>query len=198
MALKIAVIDLGAQYSHLIWRNIRDLDCETKLLKKDISFEDIDHYDGVVFSGGPSSVFKDTYGICEILLEKKKKGECKKPMMGICLGHQLIAHRLSGKVEKGKSAEYGITNLKLIGNGGTLLKGMPREFNAWASHFDTVKELPAGFQNLAESPECSCEAMENNELRIYSTQFHPEVWHTENGVKVLENFLKVVEISRAD
>jgi GMP synthase (glutamine-hydrolysing) len=107
------------------------------------------------------------------------------------LGHQLIAHSLGGKVERGKSAEYGISRIE-VDEEGVLLEGMPKSFNAWVSHFDEVVSMPYGFARLAHSNSCKIEAMENAAKKIFSVQFHPEVWHTENGERILENFLKQV------
>lgn len=189
MPKKILVFDLGGQYAHLLWRSFRDLGCETKLVKKELALDQALAADGFVISGGPSSVTKDSYGVCEEIVSLAMRSELDKPVLGICLGHQLIAHRFGGKVQKGISGEYGIAEVK-VKSEGTILSGMGKEFKAWASHFDTVSEVPSGFSNLASAQHCFSEAMENPKLRVFSTQFHPEVWHTQNGVRVFENFLK--------
>lgn len=188
MSKKIIVFDLGGQYAHLIWRNFRDLECDVLLVKKDLQAKKVLEADAFVISGGPSSVTKDSYGVCEMLLAQAKAGTLGKPILGICLGHQLIAHRFGGRVQRGASGEYGITKI-IVHNEGALLKGMGSFFNAWASHFDTVSKAPEGFSILASAEGCACEAMENINLNVFSTQFHPEVWHTQNGVKIFQNFL---------
>ena len=112
------------------------------------------------------------------------------PLLGICFGHQLIAHALGGKVEKGKSAEYGIAKITIDDADG-IFAGVPREINAWVSHFDEVKKIPEGFVSLAHSQTCAHEAMRHKTKKIFGVQFHPEVWHTEHGEEILRNFLGV-------
>lgn len=184
--MPILIIDMGSQYTHVIWRTCRELSHEGKIVPKTVSREDLDASEAVILSGGPSSVTKDDFHSLPGFIR-----ETKKPILGICLGHQLIAHSLSGKVVKGKNAEYGISRID-IDEPGVLLSGIPSPFNAWVSHFDEVQQMPEGFVSLAHSDTCAHEAMENPARNIFSVQFHPEVWHTENGEKILENFLKRV------
>jgi len=184
--MPILIVDMGSQYTHVIWRAVRDLGKEGKIVQKDVSAKELSSATAVILSGGPSSVTKDNFHSLPAFI----KG-AKVPILGICLGHQLIAHTLGGKVVKGKNAEYGLSKIE-VDKPGVLLAGLPRTFSAWVSHFDEVVKMPAGFVSLAHSDTCSTEAMENVKLRLFSTQFHPEVWHTENGEKILENFLKQV------
>lgn len=188
----IYVIDLGGQYAHVIWRTIRDLGKEVVIVPKDSKFEKIKNADAIIFSGGPGSVPSEKFGVVETVIEKIKKNEFNKPVLGICLGHQLIAHRFGGKVEKGKHAEYGTMKI-VVDLEDELFKGIPKEFNVWVSHFDEVKELPKEFIGLAHSEVCKFEAIKHKEKNIFGVQFHPEVWHTENGEKILENFLGLVK-----
>ncbi len=190
--MKIILFDLGGQYAHLIWRTLRDLEIECDMVPKDYPLEHSLKADALVFSGGPSSVSKENYSTCEAILELKKTKGLKIPLFGICLGHQLIAHRLGGRVARGERGEYGLTEIEIVENG-LLLKGLPTRFRAWASHFDTVEEIPTSFTNLARSDACRCEAMESQKMKVFSTQFHPEVWHTEYGLKIFENFLEAVD-----
>ena len=185
-AMPNLIVDMGSQYSHVIWRSVRDLSREGKIVPKDVSQKELSSAEAIILSGGPSSVTKDNFH--SIPNQIKKSGM---PILGICLGHQLIAHSLGGKVVKGKSAEYGISKI-VVDEGGVLLSGLPKSFNAWVSHFDEVAAMPPGFVRLAHSETCGVEAMENAKRKIFSVQFHPEVWHTENGEKILQNFLSQV------
>jgi GMP synthase (glutamine-hydrolysing) len=179
----ILIIDMGSQYTHVIWRTCRELGHEGKIVPKQVARSELDAAGAVILSGGPSSVTKDDFHSLPDFIRSYSK-----PVLGICLGHQLIAHSLGGKVVKGKNAEYGISKIE-VDKPGALLEGLPPSFNAWVSHFDEVVKMPAGFVSLAHSDTCSVEAMEMPSRKLFSTQFHPEVWHTENGEKILENFL---------
>ena len=203
----ILIIDNGSQYTHLIKRNCRDLgfDSETISNKKKLSEVKnlVKNAEKIILSGGPSSVYASNNGLGEEIIRKiafghqqsamgprlKAEGS-RQPILGICFGHQLIAHLLGGRVEKGTSAEYGLTKI-YVDEADVLFAGLPKEFNAWASHYDEVNALPKDFVALAHSNICKIEAMKHKTLPIFSVQFHPEVWHTENGEKILENFLKV-------
>ena len=184
----ILIIDMGSQYTHVIWRTCRDLGQEGKIVPKSISRDELDAAGAVILSGGPSSVTKDDFHSLPAFIREKP---ADKAVLGICLGHQLLAHTLGGKVVKGKNAEYGISKIE-VDKPGELLAGVPTPFNAWVSHFDEVREMPKGFASLAHSDTCAHEAMEMPLKKIFSVQFHPEVWHTEHGEKILENFLKQV------
>jgi GMP synthase (glutamine-hydrolysing) len=186
--MAILIVDMGSQYTHVIWRTCRDLGHDGKIAPKTVARAELDSADAVILSGGPSSVTKDDFHALPAFIREKPDG---KAVLGICLGHQLIAHTLGGKVVKGKNAEYGISRIE-VDRPGVLLEGVPGSFSAWVSHFDEVKRMPAGFTALAHSDTCGVEAMEAPVRKLFSTQFHPEVWHTENGERILENFLKKV------
>ena len=181
--MAILIVDMGSQYTHVIWRTLRELGREGKIVPKDVSSKELSFADAIILSGGPSSVTTDNFHNLPAFIKASPK-----PILGICLGHQLIAHSLGGKVVKGKSAEYGISKISLDEQG-VILAGMPRAFNAWVSHFDEVSKMPAGFFRLAHSDTCGIEAMENPGKKIFSVQFHPEVWHTEGGERIISNFL---------
>ncbi len=190
---KILIFDNGSQYTHLIKRNCRDLDFDAEIInaKADESaLEKINEYDKIIISGGPSSVYLDKPTLCNRLVELIKEGKIKKPLLGICYGQQLIAHVFGAKVANGKSAEYGMSKIKIIKKDALLFKEVPTQITAWVSHFDEVKEIPRGFVVTAKSDTCEIEGLENKEMKIYSIQFHPEVWHTEFGEKIIKNFLE--------
>ncbi len=192
--IMIIIIDAGSQYTHLIKRNFRDLDKEAEIINAREPYENvrekIEDAEKIVLSGGPSSVSEDKDSLVRIIAEKIKSGEINVPLLGICYGYQMIADVWGAKVDKGKSAEYGVSEIT-IDNEDVILKGLPKKFKAWVSHFDEVKELPEGFESLAHSEICGMEAMRHMEKPIFGVQFHPEVWHTEHGERILENFVKV-------
>ena len=190
----IIIIDAGSQYTHLIKRNFRDMDKEAEIVNAREPYESvkekIESAERIVLSGGPSSVSVDKDSLVRIISEKVKSGEINAPLLGICYGHQMIADVWGAKVDKGKSAEYGVSEIT-IDSEDVILKGMPSKFKAWVSHFDEVKEVPEGFEALAHSETCKVEAMRHMEKPVFGVQFHPEVWHTEKGELILKNFSKV-------
>ncbi len=190
----IVIIDAGSQYTHLIKRNFRDMNKDTEIInakeKYDSVRETIEKAERIVLSGGPSSVLTDKTSLARVVSEKVKADEIAIPLLGICYGHQMIAHVWGGKVERGRSAEYGICEIT-VDNEDKILKGIPHKFRAWVSHFDEVKELPRDFDILAHSETCKIEAFAHRKKLVFGVQFHPEVWHTENGEIILKNFAEV-------
>ncbi|MDO8554242.1 MAG: glutamine-hydrolyzing GMP synthase [Candidatus Micrarchaeota archaeon] len=187
------IVDHGSQYTHLIKRNCRDLGYDAEIVNSKtgkLSEINITEIKKIILSGGPSSVYANSNGLGEEIAKKVATSEIKVPILGICFGHQLLAHVFGGKVEKGKSAEYGLSRIT-IDDEDLLLSGIPKEFNAWTSHFDEVNELPKKFIALAHSDSCKYEAMRHETRNIFGLQFHPEVWHTEHGEQILKNFLEL-------
>ncbi|MEM4389947.1 MAG: GMP synthase subunit A [Candidatus Micrarchaeia archaeon] len=187
----IAIIDNGGQYTHVIWRTVRELDFEARIFPKETPFASLSTPKAFILSGGPGSAYRDEFYVNKDIILGAARGILTQPVLGICQGHQLIAHYLGGKVERGKSAEYGVQKI-IVDEPDLLFKGLPSSFNAWVSHFDEVKELPPGFVSLAHSSVCKFEAMRHIERNIFGVQFHPEVWHTEGGERILDNFLSLV------
>ena len=190
----ILIIDNGSQYTHLIMRNCRDMDYDSTIVNNNSEYERSvkpieDDIEYVILSGGPGSVYAGHNGLSEEVAKKVINGEKNWPLFGICFGHQVIAKVSGATVGRGKSAEYGISEV-IIDKEDRIFKDMPRRFKAWVSHFDEVKDVPEGFIPLAHSESCAIEAMAHKEKQIYSVQFHPEVWHTEYGDRVIENFLE--------
>ncbi|MFH2106395.1 MAG: glutamine-hydrolyzing GMP synthase [Candidatus Micrarchaeota archaeon] len=190
----ILIIDNGSQYTHLIKRNCRDLGFEAMIFNNSKQFSEIKNIiknaEKIILSGGPSSVNAGNLGLSEEIVKKINVERIEMPILGVCFGHQLFAHLLGGNVEKGESAEYGICEID-VDSEDVLFKGVPKKFNAWVSHFDTVKIMPKDFVSLAHSKTCAHEAMRHETRNIFGVQFHPEVWHTEHGEKILANFLKI-------
>ncbi|OGC79705.1 MAG: glutamine-hydrolyzing GMP synthase [candidate division Zixibacteria bacterium RBG_16_40_9] len=180
----ILILDFGSQYTQLIARRVREqkVFCEIypgNLLVK--SFPK--NLKGIILSGGPSSVFDP-----EAPLVSKEIFNLKLPVLGICYGLQLTAHLLGGKVVKSQTREYGKAILQ-IQQDSELFQDCPKTFQVWMSHGDSVISLPDGFKALAKTETLNFAAIENKEKKIYGVQFHPEVIHTENGKKILQNFL---------
>ncbi|HLC68468.1 MAG TPA: GMP synthase subunit A [Candidatus Bilamarchaeaceae archaeon] len=184
----ILIVDLGSQYTHLIKRNCRDLDFEATIINDSQTAYQPENVEKIILSGGPKSVYNRKPALSERMVEHAAAENM--PLLGICFGHQLLAHQLGGKVERGKSAEYGLTKI-YVDKEDILLRGLPKTFNAWASHFDEVITLPRDFAQLAHSEINQFEAMKHKTKALFGLQFHPEVWHTENGERILENFLKI-------
>ncbi|HZX20020.1 MAG TPA: glutamine-hydrolyzing GMP synthase [archaeon] len=179
---KIIVLDFGGQYTHLLARRIRELGVYSEIKAPTVSSEELHDAKGIILSGGPQSVYDE-----DAIAFNPELFEVGIPILGLCYGQQLIAHELNGKVEKGKVKEFGSANLKAGNN--VLFNGLPKEFTVWMSHGDTVESLPKGFENIGETEDCANAAIMNEEKQIYGLQFHPEVSHTQNGLKILSNFV---------
>jgi len=182
----IAVLDFGGQYCHLISRRIRDFGVFSQVLSSDATkkeLEKIPGLKGIILSGGAASVYDSNAPKCsnEIL-------HAGVPVLGICYGHQLIAHLEKGKVVSGKAGEYGLTELKVL-NHSTLLAGLNSTESVWMNHRDIVEKPPKDFDVIASTLHSPVAAFENAGKKIFGVQFHPEVIHTSNGNKILENFV---------
>ena len=190
----ILIVDNGSQYTHLIKRNCRELGREAEMIYAKADYTHVEEMlktgvERIIISGGPKSVYEEAPNIGTKICEKVRDGEIRLPLLGICYGHQMIAHVFGGEVKKGKSAEYGVGEID-IDEEDTLFKGVPKKLKAWVSHYDQVVKLPEGFTSTAHSNVCAIEAMTHNERPIYGIQFHPEVWHTEHGEQILKNFIE--------
>jgi len=182
---KVLVLDFGAQYVQLIVRRIREQRVYAEMTPYDTPLDRIldERPLAVVLSGGPSSVYEAGAPTVDPGLF-----EAGVPVLGICYGHQLMAHVLGGEVEPGEHREFGRTDLA-IDDPGDLLKGVPDETTCWMSHGDRVVAVPAGFRSLAHTAHTPVAAMADPQRRLYGVQFHPEVQHTPDGPQILHNFL---------
>ena len=190
--VKIIVIDNGGQWTHREWRTLKYLDVDTKILPNTAFFEDIinEDVDGLVLSGGaPRIGLKGKLGNCE---EYMKKAEF--PILGICAGHQFMARFFGGQAKPSKIPEYGKVELKITKND-KIFDKVPEKSIVWESHNDEVSKLPDSFDRLAESNDCKIQAMKHKQKPFYGLQFHPEVEHTEYGVQIFKNFIKICESS---
>ena len=181
----ILVIDFGGQYNQLIARRVRECGVYCEIVPYTYTLEQIKAKNpkGIIFTGGPNSVYaeetpKVDAGVFELGV----------PVLGICYGHQFMAHTLGGHVESAGISEFGKTSVELQTDC-SLFKGVEGRNICWMSHNDYVSEVPEGFQTYAMTSECPVAAMINDERKLYGVQFHPEVEHTPFGRKMLSNFL---------
>lgn len=181
----VLIIDFGGQYSQLIARRVRECGIYCEIVPYTYSLEKIraKNPKGIIFTGGPKSVSEEGAPTVD-----SKIFELNIPILGICFGHQLIAHLLGGEVKSSDRREYGKTDVNLAEDS-ALFKGMERKKQCWMSHTYYVSKVPEGFTVTASSEECPTAAMSNRERNIYGVQFHPEVEHTPFGKDMLKNFL---------
>ena len=180
---RIAVLDSGGQYCHLIARKIRELGVYAEILPIDVDPEELRPYKGVILSGGPSSVYSSgSPQPADSLFELRK------PMLGICYGHHLMAQYLSGVVEGATGYEFGQAVLH-VRREDPLFVDTPGDQRVWMSHGDHVSDLPPGFEVIASTDDCEVAAMGDAERKYYGFQFHPEVVHSQHGAAILENFV---------
>ena len=182
---KILILDFGSQYTQLIARRIREANVYCEIHPYNYSIENIKEFkpNGIIISGGPMSVYDDNSP--EINPEIFK---IDIPILGICYGLQLIARYFGGRVEPAKSREYGKAELQLLGYS-KIFDSVRNNTIVWMSHGDYITKLPEGFSINAKtenSPICS---ISNSVKQIYGLQFHPEIAHTEEGSKIIKNFV---------
>ncbi|AQL42239.1 GMP synthase [Halorientalis sp. IM1011] len=180
---RIDVVDNHGQFTHLEHRALRDLGVDVELIDNTTPPEEIDA-DGLVLSGGPDI---DDIGNCPDYLDLDV------PVFGICLGMQLIADELGGRIGEGDYGGYADVTVEITDDTDPLIGSLAPETRVWASHADEVKEVPDGFTRTATSDVCGVEAMSDRDRDLYGVQWHPEVSHTEEGEAVFENFLSVCE-----
>ena len=183
MQNKVLIVDFGSQYTQLIARRIRELFIYCEISPFNNIPEDLNQYKAIVLSGSPFSVNQENSP--EINL-KIILGNI--PVIAICYGAQLIAKSLNGKVENSNSREYGRANLSFIEKDCKLLHNIKINNQVWMSHGDTITTLPDGAKVIASTDSVKNAAYSIDSLNLYALQFHPEVFHTDNGLKIFENF----------
>ena len=181
----VLVVDFGAQYAQLIARRVREASIYSEIVPHTITAAELKAKNpaAIILSGGPSSVYES--GSPQLDPEILELGI---PILGICYGFQVLAQALGGKVDQTGKREYGATDLEVSGSG-TLLAGQPDLQVCWMSHGDQVVAAPEGFDVLASTKTTPVAAFESKSKRIYGVQWHPEVKHSQQGQKVLTNFL---------
>ncbi len=194
---KLLIVDFGSQYTHLICRRVRELKVLAEIVPWDSISETLfekGDIRGIILSGGPRSIHEDNAprldsDILNYLVEHSI------PILGICYGHQLLAHLFGGRVEKSEKREYGPAVLEVISDS-LLLRGLPKRVRVWMSHGDLVTGLPKGFKVIGKTENCPIAAYESLDKLVFGVQFHPEVKHTEFGLKILDNFLDICGFRR--
>jgi GMP synthase (glutamine-hydrolysing) len=186
----ILILDFGSQYNQLIGRRIREMEVYSEIIPFNTPLEEIlaKKPAGIILSGGPSSVNSENGNLIS-----KELLESGIPILGICYGMQLITHLFGGKVSRGTKGEYGKAELEITKNC-PLFESVRNNSVVWMSHFDEVETVPEHFQINAKSGVIA--AISNAEKNIYGIQFHPEVTHTEEGGRMLTNF--VFKICKAE
>ena len=186
---KILILDFGSQYTQLIARRIRELNvyCEIHPYNK---IPSLDNVKGVILSGSPSSVRQQDAPMPNL------DGVINEiPLLGICYGAQWLIHHYGGNVEKSDTREYGRAKLQISMQSDPLLNGMSAESQVWMSHGDTITETPKSVINLGSTQDVKNAAYRFVNQQIWGIQFHPEVYHSTEGKKLIENF--VVDIAKA-
>ncbi|TAH38723.1 MAG: glutamine-hydrolyzing GMP synthase [Planctomycetota bacterium] len=191
---RVLVVDFGAQYTQLIARRVREHHVYSEVVAPVRAAERWQGADlkGVILSGGPASAYaKEAPALSAALLERGV------PVLGICYGLQWMAEALGGKVIPSREREFGHTRLRVT-QPNPLFEGVDAETIVWMSHGDRVDRLPAGFSRIAATDTCPEAAVMHVSGRLYGVQFHPEVAHTRQGARILENFLRDVCACRGD
>ena len=181
----VVIIDFGSQYSRLIARRVRECNVYCEILAHDVPWERVAALQprGVILSGGPASVYEPNAPMAPAWLFEQAL-----PTLGICYGLQVLAHQLGGRVVPGTRREYGHALLHRNDSYNPLFDSLPSSFAVWMSHGDQVMELPAGFRSMAHTDNSPVAVM-GNDAGLLGLQFHPEVVHTPEGKRIIENFL---------
>ncbi|MCC8017446.1 MAG: glutamine-hydrolyzing GMP synthase [Lachnospiraceae bacterium] len=184
----VIVLDFGGQYNQLVARRVRECNvyCEIYSYKTPIGKIKEMNPKGIILTGGPNSCYEEdspTY--------TKELFELGIPVLGLCYGAQLMQHILGGKVERAETREYGKTEL-LVDTGSQLFHNVLPSTICWMSHFDYISRVAPGFKITAHTENCPVAAAENATQGLYAIQFHPEVLHTQEGTKMLYNFVRGV------
>ncbi len=185
---KILVLDFGSQYTQLIARRIRESKVYSEIFPFNASLEKIKSFKpkGIVLSGGPSSVYDagSPFPDPEVF-------SLGVPVLGVCYGMQLMARCLGGEVAKALKREYGKAEF-MIDDDSDLLWGITQKSKVWMSHGDRIEFLPEGFSIAGHTDNSPIAAMANKERKLYALQFHPEVVHTDEGTRILQNFVHTI------
>ena len=185
---KVIVIDFGGQYNQLVARRVRECNvyCEIYSYRTDLEKIKAMNPKGIILTGGPNSCYEADSPTCS-----KELFEIGVPILGLCYGAQLMMHVLGGKVEKAPVREYGKTEVT-VDKSSPLFSDVSEKTICWMSHFDYISKVADGFYIVATTSDCPVAAAQNKEKNLYAIQFHPEVLHTQEGTKMLYNFVRNV------
>ena len=184
MQEKVLILDFGSQYTQLIARRVRELNIFCEIFPFNNNKYDISDYKALILSGSPYSVRSDNS--LKINLDNFRS---VLPVLGICYGAQLLAHNSGGEVKPSKTREYGRATLQSIDKKNTLFKGIQDSSQVWMSHADTIFKLPSSCVRIASTKDVENAAFQFIGENTFGIQFHPEVYHSSDGRKLLNNFL---------
>lgn len=179
----ILILDCGSQYTQLIARRVRELNiyCEIHPYNKVPKLSS--NIKGLIISGSPFSVLDENAP--DLKLDELRT---KLPVLGVCYGAQFLAHNFGGRVEPSETREYGRANLEYVNSEFELLKDVPKDSQVWMSHGDTIKSIPENYDIIASTKDVKVAAFKIKEETTYGIQFHPEVYHSKDGLTLLKNF----------
>ena len=193
MQEKIVILDFGSQTTQLIGRRVRELNTYCEIIPYNKFPHDDPSVIGVILSGSPFSVYDDKAFRADLSAIRKRL-----PVLGICYGAQFMAWTDGGKVEPAGTREYGRARLEWIDAAEPIFKGIEAGSQVWMSHGDTITEIPAGFRTIASTDKVKIAAYRIDGEQTWGVQFHPEVYHSLDGTKLLRNFVVDVCGSRQD
>jgi GMP synthase (glutamine-hydrolysing) len=196
MYKEIAIIDFGSQFTQLIARNLRELKCYSSIYQPE-EFKFCDKINGIILSGSHRS--KEDYKTYQKLLEEifNLNENNNIPILGICYGKQLICNFLGAEISCGVNREYGKAEIEILNNSLIIESIEEKNFTVWMSHGDTVLSIPDNFSKIASTEDCEFAIIADDQKKIYAIQFHPEVSHSINGKKILENFIKICKLQNS-
>lgn len=183
----ILILDFGSQYTQLIARRLRELNVYCEITPWNKPRELDDSIKGVIFSGSPFSVRDEKSPVPNVEMYKGKI-----PLLGVCFGAQFMAHHYGGEVLPSKIREYGRANLSFIDNDSDLMQDVRPNSQVWMSHGDTIKAIPADFKTICSTEDVEFAGYKVDGEATYGIQFHPEVYHSEDGKAILKNFVKTI------
>ncbi len=185
----VIVLDFGGQYNQLVARRVRECNvyCEIYSYKTDLGTIKSMNPKGIILTGGPSSCYEEDAATCP-----KELFELGIPVLGLCYGAQLMMLELGGRVERAAVREYGKTEVLIDKAESKVFRGVEEKTVCWMSHFDYISRPAPGFEVTAHTADCPTAAAEDEARRLYAIQFHPEVLHTKEGTKMINNFVKKV------
>jgi len=191
MQERILILDFGSQTTQLIARRVRELSTYSEIVPYNKFPEDTEGIKGVILSGSPFSVYDEAAFKINVAQLRGRY-----PILGICYGAQLIAHQAGGTVESAGSREYGRANLSSYKTGNRLLEAFTANSQIWMSHGDSITSVPDTFETIASTKDVPIAAYHIKGEDTWGVQFHPEVFHTVEGTKLLDNFLTICGCSK--
>lgn len=184
MQEKIIIVDFGSQYTQLIGRRVRELNVYSEIHPYNHLPELDENVKGVILSGSPFSVLDPKAPEYDFDLVKGNT-----PLLGVCYGAQMLSHHFGGNVQPSDTREYGRANLNYVDADSALMKAIPHRSQVWMSHGDTIQSVPENYDVIASTDDVRVAAFKVNEEDTYGIQFHPEVYHSTDGLQLLKNFV---------